>query len=121
MRMMPLLAIVVAMGLSMMILGGLGISGHFGNDGDVGLEEDINESAQGDAKINPNEGQSGGFISFVVGALGEMRDLMSLAFRLPAVIESLGAPPIVARAIGHTIHLVLVVGMVQIAIQYNIR
>lgn len=120
MRMLPVLALVVSLGLSMMILGGLGVD-QFGNEGEVGLEEDINESTDDQTTVNPQEGESGGFISFVISALAEMRDLMALAFRLPAVIESFGAPTIVARAIGHAIHLILAIGLIQIAIQYDIR
>lgn len=121
MRMMPLLAVVISLGLSMMILGGLGVSDYLGDGGQVGLEEEIESQANSDQSIDPEEGDDGGFLSFVVSSISQMRDLTKMMVFLPSTLESLGAPAVVARAIGHGAQLVIVVGLVQVALQYNVR
>ena len=122
MRMMPILAIVVSLGLSMMVLGGLGVSDYFGDGGQVGLEDEIEDQAQDqNSSIDPEEGEDGGFLSFVVSGLGQIRSLMGLTLFLPSTLESMGAPTVVARALGHGTQLVILVGLVQIAIQFRIQ
>lgn len=121
MRMMPILAVVVALGLSLTVLAGLGISDEFGDDGDVGLSEEINDTANQDEAVSPDEGDDGGFFSFLVDGLATIRNMMGIVVYLPSTLESLGAPAVLARAIGHGSQLVIAIGMVQVALQYDIR
>jgi len=121
MRMMPLLSVVVAMGLAMMILGGLGVSDYFGDDQERQLENEVADEANEDRSLEPESGDDGGFFSFVIGALGTLRDLMGLAVFLPSTLQSFGLPFVVARAIGHGIQLVIAVGIAQVAIQWEVK
>lgn len=120
MRMMPLLAIVVALGLSLFVLGGLGVS-QFGSGGEVGLQEEVNDSTKDEESIDPEEGDDGGFFSFVVGGLGRIRELVGIALFLPSTLRSLGAPGVLASAVGRGTQLIILVGLVQIALQFDIR
>lgn len=120
MKMMPLLAIVVALGLSLTVLAGLGVD-EFGDSGETGLQEEVNDSTEGNESIDPDEGDDGGFFSFVVGGLGQMRDLMGIALFLPGTLRSLGAPAVIATAIGRGTQLIILVGLVQVALQFDIR
>lgn len=121
MRMMPLLATVVAIGLSMMILGGLGVTDYYGDGGETGLQGAVEEQAGQNDTISPNEGDNGGFFSFVVGALGQMRDMVGMLLFLPSTLQSFGVPDVAARAVGHAIQLIITVGLVQVAIQWEVR
>lgn len=121
MRMMPLLAVVVAIGLSMLILGGLGVTDYYGSGGSTGLEDEVAQEAGENESISPEEGDDGGFFSFVVGALGQMRDMVGLLLFLPGVLRSWGVPPVASRAIGHSVQLIITVGLVQVAIQWEVR
>jgi hypothetical protein len=121
MRMMPLLAVTVAIGLSMMILGGLGVTDWYGQAGDSRLPEDIEQSSSQDNTLEPDEGDNGGFFSFVVSGLRQIRDLVGLLLFLPSTLNSFGAPPVVSRAIGHGIQLIITIGLVQVAIQWEVK
>jgi hypothetical protein len=121
MRMMPLLTVVVALGLSMMILGGLGVSDWLGTAGSTGLEEDIEDSSSQDNTLQPEEGDEGGFFSFVVSGLRQIRDTVSLLLFLPSTLNSFGAPPVVSRAIGHGIQLIITIGLVQVALRWEVK
>jgi hypothetical protein len=121
MRTIPILAVVVALGLSMLILGGLGVSDHFGDDGATGLEGEVEQQAGENESISPEEGDDGGFFSFVLGALGQMKDMFGLLLFLPSTLESFGVPAIVSRAVGHTVQLIITLGLVQIALQWEVR
>jgi hypothetical protein len=120
-RMMPVLGAVLAVGLSMMVLGGLGITDYTGTAGESGLQDEIENEAGENESIQSEESDEGGFISFVIGAVGQMRDLMSLVLFLPDTLMSLGMPNVVARAVGHGTQIVLAVGMVQVALRWEVQ
>jgi len=122
MRMMPLVAVAVALGLSFMILGGLGVTDWFGNTGESGLENEVGRSAgSAGGDLDPQTGDDGGFFSFVVGALRQVRGVIGVVLFLPSTFRSMGAPDVVAEAIGRGIQLVVAIGMVQVAIQWEVR
>jgi len=122
MRMIPTLGIVVALGLAMIVLSGLGVTGFFGdNGGQVALEEEVEQEAQEDRDVSPEEGNNGGFISFVLSGLDDLTDLMGMAVFLPNTLRSLGAPAVVARAIGHGVQLVIALGTIKVAISNQVE
>lgn len=121
MRTITVLAAVVSLGLSMMIIGGLGVSDYLGSSGETGLQKAVNDSANSEDSLNPDEGDDGGFFSFVAGAINTMRDTFGLLVFLPSTLASLGLPDPAARAIGHSIQLIVTIALVQIAIQFTIE
>ena len=122
MRMVPLLAVTVCLGLSLFFLGGLGVSDYFGEGGQTGLEEEIAEQAEEDESLDPDEGDDGGgFFSFVVSGLSTIRSIASMMLFLPSTLMSFGVPEVVARGVGHGIQLVIVLGLVQVALQFEVK
>jgi len=121
MRMLPLLAAVVALGLSMMMLGGLGVTDYFGDSGESGLQDEVESEAGENETIQSEESQEGGFISFVVGAIDQIRDMATLMLFLPSTLMSFGVPEIVARAVGHGTQLLISLGLVQVALRWEVR
>lgn len=119
-RMMPILAALVALGLSFMILGGLGISDYTGSDGQTGLQEEIEDQAGQNESIQSEESSEGGFISFVIGAVSQVRELAGLILFLPGTLMSFGMPPVVARAIGHGTQILVTLGIIQVALRWEI-
>jgi len=126
MRMTPTLAAAVALALSLLVLGGLGVS--FG--GDVGdsqnqteLQEEVAQSSEnGTPELEPEQGNDGsGFFSFAVGALSEIRSLMSIIIDMPGALNDLGLPSEAAAALGRGVQLVIIIGLVQVALQFDIR
>jgi hypothetical protein len=126
MRMMPTLAAAVALGLSLLILGGLGLSfgGDIGDsDGQQDLQDELGETSEnGTPELEPEQGNDGGgFFSFAVGALSEMRSIVSIILFLPGALEDLGLPSEAAAAMGRAIQLVIAIGLIQVALQFDIR
>jgi hypothetical protein len=122
----PTLAAAVALGLSLLVLGGLGVS--FG--GDVGnsqnqteLQDEIAQSSEnGTPQLEPEQGNDGsGFFSFAVGALSQIQGLMSIIIDMPGALNDLGLPGEAAAALGRAVQLVIIIGLVQVALQFNIR
>jgi len=121
MRMIPLLAVTVALGLSMMILGGLGVTDWFGTSGETGLQDEIEDSSSQDNTLEPDEGDDGGFFSFVVSGLRQVRAMVGMILFLPSTLNSFGVPSPVSRAIGHAVQLIITIGVVQVALQWEVR
>jgi len=121
MRLIPILAVVIAIGLSMFVLGGLGVSQHFGSGGETGLQDSIQEEAGENESIQSDESSEGGFISFVVGAIGQIRDMVSLILFLPSTLQSWGVPGAAASAIGYGAQFVIALGLIQVALRWEVR
>ena len=122
MRMVPLLAITVCLGLSLFMLGGLGVSDHLGESGQTGLEQEVADQAEQNESLDPDEGdEGGGFFSFVVSGLSIVRQMVSMMLFLPSTLMSFGVPEVAARAIGHGIQLVIMLGLVQVALQWEVK
>jgi hypothetical protein len=126
MRMMPTLAAAAALGLALLLLGGLGVSfgGDIGDsDGQQDLQDELGETADnGTPQLEPEEGNDGGgFFSFAVGALSEMRSIVGVILFLPGALEDLGLPSQAAAAMGRGVQLVIAIGLVQVALRYTIR
>ena len=128
MRVIPIIAVVVALGLSFSVLGALGVSEIVGSGEPTQVEQEINErtdepgsdSTDGDERtLEPNE--ESGFFSFAVSAVDNMRDLFGLVFYLPSTLADLGMPFAAAQALGRGIQLVSAIGLIQVALQYTIR
>lgn len=122
MRMMPLFAVVVAMGLSITMLGALGVSGYFGET-DTGLGDEFEGEAEldPDQTIGAEEGDDTGFLSFVIGGAREITNLVGLIVFLPSTLQSLGFPGAASRALGHGIQLVITLGIIQVYLQWEVR
>lgn len=127
MRIIPIIAVVVALGLSFSVLGALGVSEIVGSGEPAEVEQAIDEQtdppgsdSSGDGRtLEPNE--ESGFFSFAVSAVGNMRDLFGLALYLPSTLADLGMPFAAAQALGRGIQLVSAIGLIQVALQYTIR
>jgi len=115
-----------ALGLALLLLGGLGVSfgGDIGDsDGQQDLQDELgNTTDNGTPQLEPEQGNDGGgFFSFAVGALSEMRSIVSVILFLPGALEDLGLPSEAAAAMGHGVQLVIAIGLVQVALRYTIR
>lgn len=121
MRTIPALAVVTSLALALMVVGGLGLNAHLGDDGEVGVTGELNDTAGSNESISPDEGTDGGFFSFVVSAIGTMKDILGLLVWLPATLQGLGVPATVAYAVGVPLQLIIVISIIQIAIQFDIR
>jgi len=124
MRMMPVAAAAAAIGLSLILLGGLGVE--FGTDigsDDGKIEEEIAEEAGDENRtLDPEQGEDGGgFFSFVVGGLSQIRSLISFVLFLPGTLADLGLPSEAAATIGYAIQFILVIGIVQVALKWEVR
>jgi len=122
-KMLPILGVVVALGLSMTVLGGLGVSDELGNTGgDSALESEVNETTENsDGDVTSETGSSGGFISFVTGAISELRDMLGLVLFLPSTLQNLGLPGIAAAALGRGAQLVISIGLLRVAVENRIE
>lgn len=127
MKMMPALSAALALGLSLLVLGGLGLT--FGGQ-DVGdstgsdLQEKIGEKTGNGTSpsLDPQDGSGGGsFLSFAVGAVNEVRGLTGILVDFPGALKDLGLPGPAANALGRGTQLIIVVGLVQTAIRFNVR
>jgi hypothetical protein len=115
MRVMPLLAVVVAIGLSSIILAGFGLD--FTEQSD--LEDTLDEKSGEERDYEPD--QDTGFLSFVSDAITQVGDLARLAIFLPGALADLGLPGPAASAIGIGVQLTITLALIQIGIQYTIK
>ena len=115
MRVMPLLAVVVAIGLSSIILAGFGLN--FSDQ--TQLEDDLASESGENRTVEPQ--QDTGFLSFVGGAVDQLDELFSLITGLPGALNNLGLPWPAAQALGIGIQISIAIALIQIAIQYTIR
>ena len=125
MRMMPVLAGAVSLGLAIAIIGGMGLSlspGSGAGGNETALAQNVTDFDEDEPSLEPEEGTDGsGFFSFAVGALSTIQDMVGMLVFLPGVLADLGLPSEAARALGHGIQFVIAVGLVQVALQYDIR
>jgi hypothetical protein len=127
MRIMPVITVVVCLGLAFSVAGALGVSDIVGSSDTAQVEDAINErtdapgsgNSSGDRTLEPNE--ESGFFSFAVSAVSNMRELFGLVFYLPSTLSELGMPFAAAQALGRGIQLVSAIGLIQVALQFNIR
>jgi len=115
MRVLPMLAVVVAIGLSSIILGGFGLQ--FTDQ--TTLEDKLDEKSSEERNYEPEV--SSGFLSFVTNAISQVGDLARIAVFLPGALNSLGLPGPAANAIGIGVQLTITLALIQIGIQYTIR
>ena len=129
MRVIPIIAVVVALGLSFSVLGALGVSDIIGSGEPTQVEQEINERTDepgsdstdddDERTLEPNE--ETGFFSFAVSAVDNIRQLFGLVFYLPATLADLGMPSAAAHALARGIQLVSAIALIQVALQYTIR
>lgn len=115
MRVLPMLAVVVAIGLSSIILAGFGLD--FTDQSD--LEDQLDDKSSEERNYEPEV--SSGFLSFVTNAISQVGDLARMAVFLPGALNSLGLPGPAASAIGIGVQLTITLALIQIGIQYTIR
>jgi len=115
MRVMPLLAVVVAIGLSSIILAGFGL-----NFTEQAQLEDKLESESGENRtVEPQKDT--GFLSFVGSSIDQLGELVDLITDLPEALAGLGLPRPAAQAIGIAIQITIAIALIQIALQYTIK
>lgn len=127
MKVVPIIAVVVSLGLSFSVLGALGVSEIVGTGEPTEVEQAIDEqtdvpggNSSGNGRtLEPNE--ESGFFSFAVSAVANMRDLFGLVLYLPSTLADLGMPFAAAQALGRGIQVVTTIGLIQVALQYTIR
>ena len=125
MRMMPVLAATLALGLAVGIVGGLGLSLSPGGgpaEGEEALSEQVADEAGEDGSLEPEDGtETGGMLSFAISAVAELRRVVGILMFLPAALRDLGLPAEAARALGHGVQVVVAIGLLQATLQFNIR
>lgn len=115
MRVMPMIAVVVCLGLSTIILGGFGLN--FADQS--GLEDQLADKSSEERNYEPEV--SSGFLSFVSNAISQVGDLARIAVFLPGALEGLGLPAPAANALGIGVQLTTTLALIQIGIQYTIK
>ncbi|SNZ06173.1 hypothetical protein SAMN06269185_1074 [Natronoarchaeum philippinense] len=122
MRVMPLIALTVGLGLIITLYTGLGMMSMSGPSVESGLSDEVEDTANEtqNPNIDPDEGGSGGFLSFAVSALSNLKSLFMVPVYLPTTLQSLGAPAPFAEIVGRGIQIVIGVGLIEVALRYDI-
>jgi hypothetical protein len=122
-RVLPLVALVVSLGLVLGMFSMLGIFDVSGATVDSGLSDEVEETAeeQEASNIDPDEGGQGGFLSFTVSAISNLKSLIMIPVFLPSTLQSLGFPSAFATAVGRAVQFVIALGLMQIATRGEIR
>lgn len=122
MRAMPIIALAASFGLAFILLGGAGVFDMIGDPGSGGLSGHVADEAEDEeAMLDPEEGGDEGMMSFVFSAIGELRSLFSAVFLLPNTLQNIGIPFAVSYPIGLGMQLVALIGLIQIALRWEIQ
>lgn len=122
MRMLPVVAIAFGLGFTLILFNMVGAFALFDSSHSTQPIEGEVQDAAADAEnesIDPEENT--GFFSYVSGALGTLGSVVGIVAFLPSTLESIGFPRPVAWLVGRSSQVVIMLGLIQIAIQWEVR
>lgn len=123
MRLLPVVSVAFCLGSILIFFSAIGVFGIFDGQqvGSEPIEGSVEEQeAQAEnASVDPEE--STGFFSFIGSAISTIGSFGSMLAYLPTTLEGLGFPEPFADLVGRGIQIVIVIGIVQMAIQWEVR
>lgn len=122
MKMMPIIAIAFGLGFVLILFQMVGVSALFETSHtSTPIEGEVQDATAQAEEQTADPEENTGFFSYVGSALSTARTALSVVAFLPAALESIGLPEELAWLVGRSSQMVLVFGMVQIALQWEVR
>lgn len=123
MKMLPALAVAFGIGSILIFYSAIGLWGVF--DGGAGENEpiagEVNETVEEANNTDVDPQENTGFFSFVGSVLGSLTTLVSVLTSTPRVLQNIGFPAAFAELLGRGLQVVLVIGLLQVAIRWEVR
>ena len=122
MRIMPVVAIAFALGFTLLAFNMVGAGSIFETDrGTTAIEGEVEEQTERAQEETVDPEEDTGFFSYIGSGLSTFRQILTVLAYLPSALESVGFPDTAAWLVGRSVQIGAVLGVLQIALQWEVR